>query len=293
MEPVHGLEAGEADPGKADPEATNRVCAALSPVPAPVADIEAVRLGTRRILRAVGDLTDEQAAAQSLLPGWSRAEVLTHLARNADGGRGLAQAAAQGEIGAQYPGGAEQRAAGIAAGRGVNAAALLADLRRSCDALMEAWMQLPDDAWDGLGRSLSGQRNQRGWVWSRLREVEVHHVDLGLAYSAAEWPVAFVTRGLDDAFAELPARADRRRMPSNASFRVEASDHDRAWIVRVDSGAVSVERDDRAVEPVDGTVTGWGCDALAWLYGRDASGAGLTASGDLAGLRLPEWFPYA
>ena len=110
----------------------------------PVSDIEAVRLGTRRILRTVGELTDEQVAAKSLLPGWSRAELLTHLARNADGGRGIAQAAARGEVGAQYPGGAEQRAAGIAAGRGVNAAALLADLRRSCDALMEAWMQLPD-----------------------------------------------------------------------------------------------------------------------------------------------------
>ena len=44
--------------------------------------------------------------------------------------------------------------------------------------------------------------------------------------------------------------------------------------------------------PVDGTVTGWGCDVLAWLYGRDPSGAGLTASGDLTGLRLPEWFPF-
>ena len=89
----------------------------------------------------------------------------------------------------------------------MNAAALLADLRRSCDALMEAWSQLPDDAWERPGRSLTGQRTQREWVWSRWREVEVHHVDLGLGYSAAEWPVAFVTRGLDDAFAELPARA--------------------------------------------------------------------------------------
>ena len=261
-------------------------------MPAPVADIEAVRLGTRRILRAVGDLTDEQAAAKSLLPGWSRAELLTHLARNADAGRGLAQAAAEGEIGLQYPGGAEQRAAGIAAGRGVSAAALLADLRRSCDALMEAWTQLPDDAWNSMGRSLTGQRTQRGWVWSRWREVEVHHVDLGLGYSSAEWPVGFVTRGLDEVFAELPARAERRRMPANAVFRIEATDHDRAWIVNIDSGAVSVDRDDRAVVAVDGTITGWGCDALAWLYGRDASGAGLTASGDLTGIRLPDWFPY-
>jgi maleylpyruvate isomerase len=260
-------------------------------VAAPTTDIEAVRLATRRVLRAVGDLTDEQAAAESRLPGWSRAEVLTHLARNADGGRGIAEAAARGEIGQQYPGGLEQRAAGIAAGRGVSAAALLADLRRSCDALMESWMQLPDDAWERVGKSATAQRTQRGWVWARWREVEVHHVDLGMGYSAAEWPVAFVSRGLDDTFAELPSRARPRRMPADVTLRLEASDHDRAWIVRIENDEARVERDDRAVVPVDGTVTGWGCDILAWLYGRDPSGAGLTAAGDLSGLHLPEWFP--
>ena len=52
---------------------------------APVADIEAVRQGTRKVLRTVADLTDEQAAAQSRLPGWTRAEVLTHLAPRPSG----------------------------------------------------------------------------------------------------------------------------------------------------------------------------------------------------------------
>jgi maleylpyruvate isomerase len=259
---------------------------------APATDIEAVRIATRRILRTVADLTDEQAGAPSLLPGWSRAEVLTHLARNADGGAGIAHAAARGEIGMQYPGGQPQRAAGIAAGRGVPAAAVVADLRRSCDALMESWQQLPDDAWDRPGRSLTGQRTQRGWVWARWREVEVHHVDLNLGYSSAEWPVAFVSRGLDDAFADLASRANVRHPAGDLSVRVETTDHDRAWIVQIRAGVTTVERDDNATAAVDGAVTGWGCDVLAWLYGRDPNGAGLTASGELAGLRVPEWFPY-
>ena len=102
-----------------------------------------------------------------------------------------------------------------------------------------------------------------------------------------------MTRGLDDALAELPDRADRRAHARRRErSALEATDHDRAWVVHVDSGAVHVERDDRAVVPVDGIVTGWGCDVLAWLYGRDPSGAGLTASGDLSALRLPDWFPY-
>jgi len=262
-------------------------------VSAPVAEIEAVRLGTRRLLAAAGDLTDVQAAERSLLPGWSRAEVLAHLARNADGGTGIAQAAARGEVGVQYPGGAEQRRAGIAAGRDERAAPLLADLRRSCDALMEAWTEVPADAWDGIGLSLTGQRTQREWVWSRWREVEVHHVDLGLGYSAAEWPVGFVTRGLEEALGELPDRAGQgHRLPAGSRFRIEATDHDRAWLVRVENDGATVERDDSAVAPVDGAVSGWGCDVLAWLYGRDPSGAGITGSGDLSGLRLPEWFPF-
>jgi maleylpyruvate isomerase len=260
----------------------------------PVADIEAVRLGTRRLLASVVDLTDEQTVGRSLLPGWSRGEVLAHLARNAEAGCGLAQAAARGETGVQYPGGAEQRLAGIAAGRDERAASLLADLRRSCDALMDAWMDMPVNAWDCVGRSLTGQRTQREWVRSRRREVEVHHVDLGLGYCAAEWPVSFVTTGLDDAFRELPARASRRvRAPSHVTFRIEATDHDQAWLVQLGRDDVCVERDDSAVAPADGAVSGWGCDLLAWLYGRDPSGAGITGSGDLTGLRLPEWFPFA
>jgi len=259
-------------------------------VHAPFADIEAVRQSTRRVLRTVGDLTDEQAAGRSRLPGWSRAEVLTHLARNADGGRGIAEAAARGEVGLQYPGGAEQRIAGIAAGRGVGAAALLADLRRSCDGLMEAWSQLPDDAWDRVGRSLSGERTQRGWVWSRWREVEVHHVDLGLGYAPSEWPVAFVVRGLDESLAELPGRLDRRRAPLGTTVRIEATDHARDWIIRV-STTPSVGEVGDASEPVDATVSGWGCDVLAWLYGRDPTGAGLAVSGDPGAVHLPDWFP--
>jgi maleylpyruvate isomerase len=194
----------------------------------------------------------------------------------------------------QYPGGREQRAAGIAAGRGVGAAALLADLRRSCDALMEAWTQLADDAWDRVGRSLNGERTQRDWVWARWREVEVHHIDLGLGYAASEWPVAFVTRGLAEALDELPARAAPGRPPAHANVRLEATDHDRTWMVATDSdGRAHVERDPADDAPADATVTGWGCDLLAWLYGRDPAGAGLAASGDTAALDLPTWFPFA
>src|SRR5437867_2187243 len=82
--------------------------------------------------RAIDDLSDEQAAEPSRLPGWTRAEVITHLARNADAMRGMVEAAARGEVGVMYPS-ADARVDGIAAGRGARAAMLRADLRGAHD----------------------------------------------------------------------------------------------------------------------------------------------------------------
>ena len=63
-----------------------------------------------------------------------------------------------------------------------------------------------------------------------------------------------MTRGLDEAFAELPDRADRGARPLDASFRLEATDHDRAWVVRIATdGATRRARRRRASSPVDGT----------------------------------------
>ena len=40
----------------------------------------------------------------------------------------------------------------------------------------------------------------------RWRELEIHHVDLGLGYSAADWPAAFVEHTLESELPELAAR---------------------------------------------------------------------------------------
>ena len=71
----------------------------------PVADIELVRHASRRLLRTADELTDDEVGEPCLLPGWSRAELLTHLARNADGTRGMVEAAARNEVAPMYPGG--------------------------------------------------------------------------------------------------------------------------------------------------------------------------------------------
>jgi maleylpyruvate isomerase len=255
-------------------------------------DVEVLRAATRRLLRTVDDLTDEQAREPSRLPDWNRAEVLTHIARNADGTREMVEAATRGDVVAQYPGGIEQRRADIAAGRDVRAADLLLDLRRSSDRLMEAYAELPDDAWDRVGKAISGERTMGQALWSRRREVEVHHVDLGLGYEASDWPVGFVSEALAEIFSTFDRRSSPTRPLLDADYRVVSTDHDHAWRIELRGTRVKVT-DDTDRKDVEGEGRGWGCDVAAWLYGRDPRGGGIIASGDLTVLRLPQWFPFA
>jgi maleylpyruvate isomerase len=256
----------------------------------PDADLEAVRVATRRFLASIDELSDVQAEAPCRLPSWNRAELITHVARNADGIRGMVEAAARGEVAAMYPGGAEQRADGIAAGRDERAAVLVTDVRRASDRLADAWLELPADGWDRVGKA-SVDRRMSELPWVRWREVEVHHLDLGMEYEPADWPVQFVTRALDELLAALPRRSVANRPRVDARYRIALTDHDRAWVVALEGDKVRVVEDDDA--SVDGEVRGWGCDIAAWLYGRDPGNGGVLAAGDLGGLRLPTWFPFA
>jgi maleylpyruvate isomerase len=265
----------------------------LAPVQVVSVDLDALRAATRRLLRDAEGLDDERVREPSRLPGWNRAEVLAHLARNADGTTRMVEAAARGEVAAQYPGGIDQRAADIAAGRDERMSVLLADVRRSHDRMMDAFTALPADAWDRIGRAISTDRTMRAALWSRLREVEIHHVDLAVGYESSDWPVPFVNAALEEIFTTFPARMSNRRPRVDAVYQILSTDHDRMWRVTLDGAQVAVEHDADGGRRFDGEARGWGCDVVAWLYGRDPSGAGILASGDVRVIRLPQWFPFA
>ncbi|TDB70584.1 maleylpyruvate isomerase N-terminal domain-containing protein, partial [Micromonospora sp. KC721] len=57
---------------------------------------------TARLLRTAETLDAQAVGAPSLLPGWTRGHVLTHLARNADGFVNLLTSARTGERIPQY-----------------------------------------------------------------------------------------------------------------------------------------------------------------------------------------------
>ena len=145
------------------------------------------------LLSSVDALTDDTLRRASLLPNWSVAHVLAHLARNADSHTRLLLGAVRGEVLDQYIGGAEGRAADIDASAEQPAFDLLADLRRSIDDLQQAWLTAASTEWAGQARLATGQTVRITELpLRRWREVVVHQHDLGLGYSWADWPADYV-----------------------------------------------------------------------------------------------------
>jgi maleylpyruvate isomerase len=172
-------------------------------------DIDGCRASQRRLLRAIDGLTDEQARRPSLLPDWTVAHVLTHLARNADSVVRRLDGAARGVIVDQYPGGAAGRADEIETGADRPAAELVADVAATCAAVEVACDTVPPDAWANLTRGVGGEEvPAHAVVFSRWREVEIHHADLGLGHSPADWPADLVDAWLPGVLRSLPGRTD-------------------------------------------------------------------------------------
>jgi len=161
-------------------------------------------LGKARVL-AEPDLLREP----SLLPGWTRAHVLAHLARGADALRNLLVGARSGQDRPAYAS-PRAREADIEAGARMQAKELVADLAGSAMALRTIARQLPDEAWRYMVRSLDSERFPAAQLLTRrLVEVELHHCDLGAGYGPADWPAAFAAMDLAEPMRSL--RKDRLR----------------------------------------------------------------------------------
>ena len=126
----------------------------------PAASVTAHLDGVREAHRALGStidgLGDSDLSVPSLLPGWSRAHVLAHLAANAESFVRIVAAAGRGETVVQYEGGAEGRAAGIESGARMPGSALLGWVRASAAELEATLGAASDAAWNGEGASVAG-----------------------------------------------------------------------------------------------------------------------------------------
>ena len=213
---------------------------------------------TKKLLETVSRLDDDAASGPSLLPDWDRSMVIVHLSANADGVRRAVEAAARGEAGEVYPGGKSARDGEIEAGRALPARELQARLGDSCEQLWSALEAAPDEVWGSPAIGISGEvLVGAGLVVARLREVEVHHVDLAYGYAPDDWPFAWVVEEMERAMLDLPAR-----LPTGIAVVLTASDAGQHWVAG--SGS-SLE--------ISGT-TG---ELFAWVTGRASHVGGLVA----------------
>lgn len=166
-----------------------------------------IDLATQRLLGTARILTEPDLRAPSLLPGWTRAHVLAHLARGADAMRNLLVGVRSGQERPAYVS-AEARQADIGHGAGMEAAELMADLADSAMAWRTIARQLPDERWQVPVRILDSVPFPADQLLTRrLVEVELHHGDLGAGYGPADWPAAFAAMELAEPMRSQ--RADR------------------------------------------------------------------------------------
>ena len=157
-----------------------------------VRDVDGVTLAHRRLVERIDgwQAGGAEPTAPSRLPDWTVGHVLTHLARNADSFVRMIEGAAAGEVLDQYDDGVVSRGRDIAAGAGRSAVALADDVRASTARLDQAFAATD---WQGAGRVTTGSVGPLVDLPARRRrEVEVHHVDLGLGYEPGDWPADFV-----------------------------------------------------------------------------------------------------
>ncbi|MDG4788579.1 maleylpyruvate isomerase family mycothiol-dependent enzyme [Micromonospora sp. WMMD1102] len=235
----------------------------------PLALLPEVDRATERLLRTVDRLDDAATGEPSLLPGWTRGHVLSHLARSADSLVNLLTSARTGEDVPQYPSPAA-RNADIAAGSARPVGTQLADLRDSARRFAEAAGELPAPAWAAQVRSIRGLRPAATLVWARLREVEVHHVDLDAGYRTADWPDAFGQRLLHEVVHDLAHRDD-----PPALVLVPAETGQPLTVHSGRGGPVGVPTADGG--PELRTVAGPAHELAGWLTGR-SGGDGLVVT---------------
>jgi maleylpyruvate isomerase len=198
--------------------------------------VEMAARAHQRLLAALDELVDADrldVTSPSLLPNWSKGHVITHLSNNAEGIVRMFDGAAEGRIDAMYPGGPAGRNADIEAGAARAARQQVDALRQSIWQLEGRWA---NSTWQGRGVMGSGAEVAiTDLPLLRVREVEIHHIDLDCGTT----------------FADLPADY----------LRLELGRMEMLWAARQPMGMTPLPAEALAAPPPQ---------RLAWLLGRAA-----------------------
>jgi maleylpyruvate isomerase len=217
---------------------------------------------TSLLMRTAAGLDDRAIRAPSLCDGWTRAHVLSHLARNADGLGNLVSWAVTGTPVAMYES-AQAREAGIEAGSTRPAQEILTDLEEAAARFASAAAGLAGPPERVEVEMRAGRRVLGGQLPTlRLLEVVFHHVDLNAGFTFADADPGFVRRAIGNAVQRM------ERSGEAPSISLRGGDGE-TWSIA--GGAQEV--------------TGSNAALLLWLARGDAAGV----SGDAALPALPAW----
>lgn len=223
--------------------------------------------GTEFLFQAVDALPDDALRDPSSLPGWSRAHVVAHVARNAEALTRLCTWARTGVESLMYAD-LEQRAAEIESSAQATAETLRAELRTTAAALDSALAALDDTTWSSQVRSALGRPMPATEVpWMRIREVWLHAVDLDVGAGMTDLPPEVVDALLDDATGLM---STREGCPAAV---LAPTDREITWSLGPPGDAVEVR--------------GAAAEVLGWLVGRGDGSALTTTGGALPS--APRW----
>ena len=222
-----------------------------------------------RLIRTVDGFHGDDWTTPSLLPGWTRAHVVAHLALNAEGiARALRGVVADDSHGdaleprTMYDSD-EKRDSDIEDLATAEPAEIRDRLLAGTTLLQEAIEAIPGDRWDTRVERTPGGRSIRARAFPemRLREIEIHHVDLDAGYTTADWEPKFIEHLMD---------AMDKRVHTGRAFEVRPLDSPRTWVFGPGESEYPV--------PV---VTGPAADLAWWLTGRPARDTLSCSQGEL------------
>jgi maleylpyruvate isomerase len=223
--------------------------------------------GTSFLLGVVDRLDDAQLREPSGLPGWSRAHVIGHVARNAEA---LVRLAGWARTGLETPMyiSPTQRDADIEASAVLPADRLRAELASTATELAAALDELDEKTWQATLRSAQGLLIPATEVpWLRVREVWLHAVDLAAGARMTDLPAGVLDALLSDVSATMTSRE------GCPSVVLEPTDREQTWRLGLpDATPVSLR--------------GTAAELTAWLVGREP-GEGLDARGPSGAVQVP------
>lgn len=206
-------------------------------------ELDAAEAALRKHLGACGD---DWGREPSALPEWTRAHVVAHLAGSAWGLVNLVRWSTTGVEEPMYAS-SDMRADDIERRAKLSWPDLLGEVSASAQALRQAL--------GGLSEPVAARNLRLGsgapvlvcdLAAVRIREIQVHRVDLADGYRAEHWPVPFTTRTLDQL---VPFFRKRREVPVQI---LRSTDTGTCW------GVGSAGPD----------LIGAASDLLGWLVGR-------------------------